>query len=112
MKLSEIAEKLDLTVLVKGDGFEKEVLGGYTSDLLSDVMGNIGEGMVWITLQAHRNSIAVASLKEAAAIILIGGAMPYGETLEQAKKEGISILCTNMPAFETSGLIYGLLRNG
>ena len=33
------------------------------SDLLSEVMGKAREDMIWITSQAHRNIIAVASLK-------------------------------------------------
>ena len=105
MKLSELADKAGLEVLVAGGDPDREVTGGYTSDLLSDVMGNAREGMVWITLQVHRNTIAVASLKEVAAMVLIGGARPDEETLAQAREEGVAVLATTMPAFETSGTI-------
>jgi predicted transcriptional regulator len=106
MKLSNLAETLGLKVINRGNDFDAEVTGGYTSDLLSDVMGNIDEGMVWITLQVHRNTIAVASLKEVAGVVIIGGASLDEETLEQARKEGVTILSTDMPAFEASGRIY------
>lgn len=109
MKLNELAEQLGLQVLVAGAEPDALVTGGYTSDLLSDVMGNIDEGMVWITLQVHRNTVAVAALKEVAAVILIGGAMPDDETIAQATAEGVAILTTQMSAFETSGRIYQLL---
>ncbi len=106
MKLSNLAETLGLKVVNKGNNFDAEVTGGYTSDLLSDVMGNIDEGMVWITLQVHRNTIAVASLKEVAGVVIIGGAVLDEETLEQARNEGVTVLSTDMSAFEASGRIY------
>lgn len=110
MKVNELAETLGLKVINKGEGFDTEITGGYTSDLLSDVMGNIDEGMVWITIQVHRNTIAVASLKEVAAVILINDAGLDGDTLQQAVNEGVTVLSTDMPAFEASGRIYELLK--
>lgn len=110
MKLSELVNELGLHVVNRGEGFEREVTGGYASDLLSDVMGNIDEGMIWITLQVHRNIIAVASLKEVAAVLLINGARLDPESLKQAEAEGVTVLSTPMPSFEASGRIYELLK--
>lgn len=110
MRLNDLIRELNLTVLTSGRDCEQEVVGGYTSDLLSDVMGNIKEGMIWITLQRHRNVIAVASHKKAVAVLLINGVQLDKETLEQAQKEGVTILTTQMPAFEASGAIYELLK--
>lgn len=111
MKLNDLVAELGLTVLNEGENFDRTITGGYTSDLLSDVMGNIEEGMVWVTLQIHRNTIAVASLKEVAAVVLIAGASPDEDTLEQARNEGVTLLSTDMPAFEASGCIYHLINN-
>lgn len=110
MKLSELLDKIDLTIINKGDNFDVEITGGYTSDLLSDVMGNIDSGMLWITLQVHRNIIAVASLKEIVAVVLIGESELDEDTLEQARTEGITILATEKSAFETTGLLYNILK--
>lgn len=110
MKLSELVNALGLQVVNRGEVFEREVTGGYASDLLSDVMGNIDEGMIWITLQVHRNIIAVASLKEVAAVLLINGARLDPESLKQAEAEGVTVLSTPMPSFEASGRIYELLK--
>ena len=68
MKLNELIDKLDLRVLSPAEDMEREVRGGYTSDLLSDVMGNAEADTVWITLQVHRNVVAVAALKEVAVV--------------------------------------------
>ncbi|MBW2203732.1 MAG: serine kinase, partial [Deltaproteobacteria bacterium] len=40
MKLTEIVEKLQLTVKTGTDLLDKEIKRGYVSDLMSDVMAN------------------------------------------------------------------------
>ena len=71
MTVRELATQLKLEVCCGAAGLDKEIKGGYTSDLLSDVMGNAREGNIWITLQTHKNIMAIASLKELAAIVLV-----------------------------------------
>ncbi len=111
MKTEKIVQKLGLDVKCGGDYLDKKVTGGYTGDLLSDVMGNSKEGYIWITRQVHQNIVAVASLKELAGIILINSSEPTRETLEKAEAEGIPIMVSNLPAFEISGKIYNLLMS-
>lgn len=110
MKVCDIVEKLNLTVFSGHKGLEKEITGGYTSDLLSDVMGNANEGMIWMTLQTHKNIMAIASLKELAAVIIVKGYEPEAGTLEQSNNEEIPLLGTSLQAFEISGIIYNLLK--
>ena len=111
MTVQEIVDKLELTVFTGSQGLLIKVAGGYTSDLLSDVMGNADANYVWITLQAHKNVIGIASLKELAAVILVKGITPDEETIALANQEGISILGSDLQAFELSGKIYGLLQS-
>ena len=54
MKVSDLVKELNLTVFCGEAGLDAEISGGYTSDLLSDVMGHIDEGMLWVTMQKHR----------------------------------------------------------
>jgi hypothetical protein len=76
MTREEIVKTLDLKVYTGGEMATREVSGGYVSDLLSDVMGHAKEGEVWITLQSHANVVAIASMKEYAAILLVKGIDP------------------------------------
>lgn len=85
------------------------IQGGYVSDLLSDVMGFAKEGEVWITLQSHLNVVAIASLKELSAIILVKGIVPGEAVIEKAKEEGIAILGSMEGTFETSGKMHQLI---
>jgi predicted transcriptional regulator len=110
MKVKDVAEKLGLKVYSAPQGLEREVSGGYTSDLLSDVMGHSQEGQIWITLQTHKNIMAVASLRDLAAIILVKGFEPDADTMELSEQEGIPVLGTRMQAFELSGSLYEILK--
>jgi hypothetical protein len=109
MNVKTIAESLGLEVLCCEGGLEGSVDGGYTGDLLSDVMANARKGNVWVTRQVHPNTVAVASLKELSAIIVVQGAKPDTDTLSRAEKEGIPILGSTLPAFELAGRIFKLL---
>lgn len=110
MKVSDLVRELNLTVFCGEAGMDAEVTGGYTSDLLSDVMGHIEEGMIWITMQTHQNILAVATLKDAAAVLVVNGASPDEETLKKGKEEGIPLLGTTLTSFEITGKIYQLLQ--
>ena len=110
MKVSDLVKELNLTVFCGEAGLDAEISGGYTSDLLSDVMGHIDEGMLWITMQTHQNMLAVASLKDAAAVLIVNGASPDEETLDKGKEENVPLLGTQLSAFEATGKIYHLLQ--
>lgn len=106
MNVRELVEKFDLKVVAGEAGLDRNVTGGYCGDLLSEVMGNAGMGCVWLTVQAHQNIVAVAVLREMAAIVITGGATPSAETLDKADKEGIPLMTYPGPSFELSGQIY------
>lgn len=111
MNLENIVKALDLKVRCAEDSLTNAVNGGYTGDLLSDVMANSHEGDIWITRQIHQNIIAVASLKEHAGIILVNSYEPNPDTLEKAEKEKIPIMVSDLSAFDISGMIYKLMES-
>jgi hypothetical protein len=108
MTVAELVGKLGLKVRTGTDKLGRAVTGGYASDLLSDVMAHAKEGTLWVTLQAHPNVVAVAVLKEIAAIVLIHGREPQEDTVARAEAEGVTILVSDLPAFELVGRLYSL----
>jgi hypothetical protein len=110
MDLESIVKALNLKVRSGADKLKTEVRGGYTGDLLSDVMGCSEEGDIWVTRQVHQNIVAVASLKDHAAIVLVQGIEPAPDTLEKAVKEEIPIMVSELSAFEVTGKLYNLLK--
>ena len=110
MKVSELVKDLNLKVFSGREGLDHEITGGYVSDLLSDVMGNASEGEVWITLQTHRNVVAIASLKDLSCILLVSSLVPEQSTIEHSEQEGIPILGTALSTFEIAGLLYQKIK--
>ena len=108
MNLKDLAERLSLTVLQPLGNFDVTVTGGYTGDLLSDVMGNAKESNIWITCQTHENIVAVARLKNLAAIILVNGRKPEDSALGKARDERVIILGTPESAFAITGALADL----
>jgi predicted transcriptional regulator len=110
MKITEIITALNLKVISGQHGLSNEITGGYVSDLLSDVIGNAKEGQVWITLQTHQNVIAVASLKDISAVIIVKGFIPEAETIIKSNMENIPVLSTEMDTFNITGRLFELLK--
>lgn len=110
MTVKDLVEALNLKVFSGAEGLNNVITGGYTSDLLSDVMGSVDEGMVWVTLQTHVNVMAIASLKEVAAVVLVKNLEPEANTLEQSNNENVPILGTSDSTFEITGKIFQLLH--
>ena len=100
MKVSEIAEKLNLTLKSGEDGIDREVSGGYVGDLLSLVMGKAQSGNVWVTIQTNINIMGVANLTDVAMIILAEGFSPDANTAKRSDMEGIPIYSSEKTAFE------------
>ncbi|NLK09040.1 MAG: serine kinase [Firmicutes bacterium] len=116
LRLAAIVEALSLT---PNADYPHDVVvhGGYCSDLLSDVMGRATAGCVWVTNQVHVNVVAVASLVEAAAVIIAGGVCPESQTLEKAAATHVPLFTSDLSAFEVVGLLYemgvkGAVRGG
>jgi len=106
MKVSNLKEQFGLTVAAGENGLDRIVTGGHCGDLLSEVMGNAPIGCVWLTIQIHQNIVAVAVLREMAAIIVTGGSKPEAETISKADEEGIPILLSDQKAYELAGQLY------
>ncbi len=110
MKLSEIATRLNLRAVFDTYN-DVEISTAYTGDLLSDVMGHGDDECVIITIQAHKNTLAVATLKDSPAIILCNNRPVPDDMIESAKDEGVALFVTNDNQFTVSGKLYGLLES-
>ena len=106
LRLSDLVKSFQLKIEAGKDQLHEEVTGGYTSDLLSDVIAHSRKGNVWITIQTHPNIVAVAAMKELAGIILTGGRKPDAETIQKAEEEGIPLLVSPLFTFELVGRLY------
>lgn len=108
MTVNEMAQRLGLScVQQKYD--DVSVSGVYTSDLLSDVLANASDKAVLVTIQAHKNTVAVASVKESPAIIVCNDRPIPPDMIPAAESEGIAVFTTDKNQFTVSGMLYTLL---
>ena len=106
MLVKDLVEKFDLTIAAGKNALDREVMDGYCGDLLSEIMGNAPTGCAWMTVQGHQNIVAVAVLREMAAIIITGDQKPDEETIQKADQESIPILLWPNSSFRLAGHIF------
>jgi len=108
MKVSELCTALGLEVIVKGD--DRDVTCGYAGDLLSWVMGRAPADCAWVTVMSNKNVVAVASLSDAACVIIAEGAVLDEDAHARADAEGINILASPLDTFTLCSRIAKLLE--
>jgi len=82
-----------------------EVAAGYTSDLLSDVMAHCPSDSLLITVQNHRNTVAVATLAGAVAIVVCHDREIPQDMQDAAMAEDVALLRTPLNQFEASCMV-------
>ena len=108
MTLEKIASLSEFEVLHLGEN--RIVTGVYCCDLLSIAMTKVPAGAVWVTVMSNLNTLAVASLTEAACVILAEGVIVDESLVERAKQQGIALFHTELPIFETAWNVHNLLQ--
>lgn len=110
MKLSQIVDHCSLKEVVFFS--DEEISTGYCGDLMSDVIAHAAIESIWVTVQAHKNSIAVALIKEIKAIIFTNNVEINQELIEKAREEKINLFSTKKNSYQVCGILYKLLEDG
>jgi hypothetical protein len=111
MRISEFGASLGIDIeTAQGSYADRELSSGYSSDLLSDVMANAEADGVLVTVQAHKNAVAVASLVGLAAIVVCNARPLPPDMIEAARAEGVAVFRTAASAFEVSGRLWAALH--
>lgn len=109
MKVNKLINELSLEILNLEDE-ERTVESGYCGDLLSWVMGRATSGCAWVTIMTNVNIVAVASLTDAACVILAENVEIDPSVIEKAKEQGINLFRSTSPAFELCAIISDLIK--
>jgi hypothetical protein len=110
VKISEIAAALGAEIC-QSEFEDADVRGAYTSDLLSDVMAHAKEGGALVTIQAHKNTVAVATLVNISVIVICNSRPLPDDMLEAAKDEGIAVILTKENQFTVSGKLWEIFHH-
>ena len=98
MKTEDVINKLSLKVLA-GE-IPEEFEGVYAGDFLSRAMSRVSEGDLWITIMNNINVIAVASLTDAAAVVLAEDVTMEQSVLDAANAKGICVFTCGRTVYE------------
>ena len=109
MKISEVTAAIGAEIC-QPEFDDIDVTGAYTSDLLSDVMAHAKDGGALITIQAHKNTVAVATLVNISVIVICNSRPLPEDMLEAAKDEGIAVILSKENQFTVSGKIWDLFN--
>lgn len=109
MTVDTLSQILELQVAAGKAGVNKEIKGAYIGDLLSLVMAHAKEGDLWITVQGHINSVAVAVLDNLPAILLTEGIQPDEMMRKKAEEEAVVILTTKKNSYEIAKELIKIL---
>ena len=106
MTVSKLCTAEEFELITPPQDREAKITVPYCCDLLSWAMGRAPEGCAWVTVIANQNTLAVAQLTEAACIILAENVRPDEKMKEKALEQGICIMTSPLPAFETALKVY------
>lgn len=93
-------------VLNVGEEPGRAITVPFCCDLLSIAMGRAPAGCAWVTVMGNMNTLAVASLADAACIIMAEGAALDEIAVKKAREQEITVLGTELPIFDAALKIY------
>jgi hypothetical protein len=104
VKLEDLLRSINAQLLT--ESMPADIGGCYISDLLSDVLAHAEPGVLWVTVQTHRNVIAVAATKDIAAVLFTCDRKPDQATVVEAEEQGIVLLTTSLTTYEAAGKLW------
>ena len=110
MKLSEFIKKSNFEVVNEGDNTDTELSKVFCCDLLSIVMSKNPANSVWVTVMGNMNSVAVCVLTEGGCIVLAEDISPDEVMLQKAKQQGVTVLKSSLPVFDTGLIAHNILN--
>lgn len=105
MTLNDLAATAGIETLHSDFNPDVTISSGHTSDLLSDAMACAKDGCILITIQAHNNTVAVASLTGAAGILICSARPVPDDMITSARRERIALFRTAQNQFQASCML-------
>ena len=107
MPLSDLEQLPMLRRLTPEPPAPRPVESVFCCDLLSLAMSRARAGCAWVTVMANLNTVAVATLTDAACLVFAEGITPPEGCVAKAAEEGIAVYTSPLPVYETARAIDG-----
>ena len=112
MNVKHLLESGKFQVIHAGDEPEREITTPFCCDLLSVAMGKAPAGCAWVTVMGNMNTLAVATLADAACIVLAEDAALDETAKKKAAQQDITVLATELPVFDAALWIWQQMQGG
>ena len=106
MVLHDIKNILNAEVLACENALDIEITAVKASDLMSDVLTMTDSGVLLLTGLTNIQAVRTAEIAELSAIIFVRGKRPEKETVELAERKHVPLLATQLPLYESCGLLF------
>ena len=106
MKLKDILACVDGKLVCGESHLEDEVMRGFASDLMSDVLTILEDDIILITGLSNNQAIRTAEMSDISNILLVRNKKPSQSMIDMAKELNISLSYTSFSLFKASGLLY------
>jgi len=106
MKLTELKDILEASILVGNEHLNREFDKCGASDLMSDILAGLSEGCVLLTGLTTVQAVRTASVAGAGAIVFVRNKIPPQAVIDLARTEGIPLLTTPFSMFISCGRLH------
>ncbi|MGD8344437.1 MAG: DRTGG domain-containing protein [Desulfobacterales bacterium] len=106
MKISEIQNILDATILTGKDQLDRNVVGAGGADLMADVLSAVTKDAALLTGLTTEQVLRTAKIAEVAVVVFVRGKKPDTPIIELAKFYELPVLLTKYSLFVASGRLY------
>ena len=106
MKVLQLVETINGKLITNEATKDNSFEGVYVGDLLSNVMANIKEDNLFVTIMCNINTIAVASPRDIPIIVFCEGKQATQEMINKANELEIALIETPINAAEVIRKIY------
>jgi len=112
MKISEIVNALEATVIYGNDHLDKEVTRCGASDLMSDILAALSEGCILLTGLTSVQVIRTAMVAGVGAIVFVRGKTPPQEVIELAREQELPLISSPYSMFVSCGRLHACNLTG
>ena len=106
MKIREIQQLLNATLLCGEENLEHDVFSACCSDMMSDVLAYVKDQGVLVTGLINPQVIRTASMMDMVCIVFVRNKEPSEAMLDLARDFGLVVMRSSLRAFEACGRLY------
>lgn len=106
MKLREVVSRLDAHVLAGAESLQREAVGAYAADLLSDVLNKTLPHAVLLTGLTNPQVVRTAEIMDLAAVVFVRNKRVGADIVALGVEKGVVLLTTHLSLYESCGLLY------